>query len=98
MKTWASTAAATNSSQYGVKGKSILAEYIDFPQCVPVDYMHSILEGVFKQLMKLWFSPNFYQEPYSLRKNIGIIDKLISTWREDISGSRASSLQYNRKL
>ena len=45
MKTWALMAEQTNTPQYGVKGRSILGEHVDFPQCVPIDYMHSILEG-----------------------------------------------------
>ena len=68
----------TNTPLYGVKGRSILGEHVDFPQCVPIDYMHSILEGVFKQLMKFWFNSKFHSQPYSLRKHafkIGIQDK-----------------------
>ena len=41
----------------------------------PSNYMHSILEGVFKQLMKLWFGPSSHSKPYSLRKSARIIEK-----------------------
>ena len=78
MKDWAASAMATNSPQYGVKGKSILGEHIELPQCVPIDYMHAVLEGVFKQLMKLWFGPNHHQEPFSLRRQIPTINRLMS--------------------
>ncbi len=78
MKTWASMAEQTNTPQYGVKGRSVLGEHIDFPQCVPIDYMHSILEGVFKQLMKYWFNSNFHSQPYSLRKHLSKINKMSS--------------------
>ncbi len=70
MNELAANAVTANSPQYGVKGKSVLAEHIKFPQCIPVDYMHLVLESVFKQLMKLWFSPSFCQESYSMRKDM----------------------------
>lgn len=68
MSTWALVAEQTNVPQYGVKGRLVLGEHIDFPQCVPIDYMYSILEGVFK----------FHSKPYSLRKHISKIDKMVS--------------------
>ena len=77
MTKWAIEAEQTNVSQYGVKGVSVLSEYIEFPQCIPIDYLHSVLEGVFKQLMKLWFTPTYHSEPYSLRKHIKNINKLV---------------------
>ena len=76
MKAWALKANQLNTPQYGVKGTSVLGEYIDFPQCVPIDYMHSILEGVFKQLMKFWFNSAFHSEPYSLRKHLSKVNKI----------------------
>lgn len=72
MKDWAIKAEET---QYGVKGT--FGEYLDFPQCVPIDYMHSILEGVFKQLLKCWFNSSFHSEPYSLRKHLSEINKIV---------------------
>lgn len=66
MKIWATVAEETGISQYGVKGKSALANHVDYPQCIPVDYMHSVLEGVFKQLMKRWFDAKFHDQPLVL--------------------------------
>ena len=77
MKAWALTAKETNTPQYGVKGTYVLGEYLDFPQCVPIDYMHSILEGVFKQLMKFRFNSTFHSKSFSLRKYLSKIDKLV---------------------
>ncbi len=56
MKAWAMEAERCGKSQFGVKGKSLLYDYLEFPQCIPIDYMHSILEGVFKSLMQFWFN------------------------------------------
>ena len=77
MKKLALLAKETGKAQHGVKGESILAEYIEFPACIPIDYMHSILEGVFKQLMRHWFDSKFYNQPYSLRKFTRYINKMI---------------------
>ncbi len=78
MRDWALKANSTNAPQCGVKGTCVLGEYVEFPQCVPIDYMHSILEGVFKQLMKFWFNPNFHSQPYSLRKYMSKINEVLS--------------------
>ena len=78
MREWAAKAETSGKPQYGVKGRSILSEFIEFPSCIPIDYMHSVLEGVYKNLMKMWFDPRFHSEPYSLRRHIGSIEKLIS--------------------
>ena len=43
----------------------------------PSNYMHSILEVVFKQLMKLWFGPSSHSKPYSLHKSARIIEKIL---------------------
>ena len=60
MRRWALEAHRTGQAQFGVKGTSILANHLEYPQCIPVDYMHSILEGVFKQLKKYLFDPKFH--------------------------------------
>ena len=50
---WAEDAEQLGHSVMGVKGKSVFADDIQLPECVPIDYMHAVLEGVFKCLMKL---------------------------------------------
>lgn len=73
----ASQAEESGEPKFGVKGKSILSEQLELPACVPVDYMHSILEGVFKQLMKFWFDSKYHGKPFSLRKHCHSINKMI---------------------
>uniref|UniRef100_A0A1X7UEC1 Uncharacterized protein n=1 Tax=Amphimedon queenslandica TaxID=400682 RepID=A0A1X7UEC1_AMPQE len=78
MKEWAVKAEMLNVSVYGIKGTSVLSDVLEIPVCIPIDYMHSLFEGVFKQLMKLWFGSSYHSEPYSLRRHIKTIDKLVS--------------------
>ena len=78
MNTLALRADETGKAQCGVKGSCVLGQYIEIPECIPIDYMHSVLEGVFKQLMKRWFDQKFYSQPYSLRKHIPSINKLLA--------------------
>ncbi len=40
--------------------------------------MHSVLEGVYKNMMKFWFDQKFHAEKYSLRRHISTINKLLS--------------------
>ena len=39
---------------YGYKSHSILSLYIDIVRDIPIDYMHMILEGISKMLLKYW--------------------------------------------
>ena len=55
MRRWAIESERESIAKFGVKGQSLLSKYLVFPQCIVVDYMHCVLEGVMKQLMKLWF-------------------------------------------
>ena len=73
----AKKAERTGQAQYGIKGKAMLADIIELPQCIPPDYMHSILEGIFKQLMKYWFDSKFHSHPFSLRKFMNKINDLL---------------------
>ena len=66
MTQWAEEAEQNQVCTFGVKGYSLLSKFLSFPQSIPLDYMHSVLEGVYKQLMKFWFEPRFHSEPYSL--------------------------------
>ena len=77
MRQWAIESERESIAKFGIKGQSLLSEYLVFPQCIPVDYMHCVLEGVMKQLMKLWFGSSFHSEPYSLRKHLSVINKII---------------------
>ena len=38
----------------GIKGKSALTKVVDLVNGIPIDYMHCVLEGVTKRLLKVW--------------------------------------------
>uniref|UniRef100_A0A1X7TD72 Uncharacterized protein n=1 Tax=Amphimedon queenslandica TaxID=400682 RepID=A0A1X7TD72_AMPQE len=78
MKKWAEEAERKKEPIFGVKGQSLLSNYLAFPQCIPIDYMHCVLEGVVKQLMKLWFGSSYHAESYSLHKHMCTVDKILS--------------------
>ena len=52
-----------------VKVKSVLADDIQLPECVPIDYVHAVLEGVFKSLMKTWFDSSNHRMPFYLGRD-----------------------------
>ena len=56
---WATMAQKMEEPVYGVFGPSVLSDLIDLILCIPVDYMHAILEGLAKQFMKYWFGSEF---------------------------------------
>ena len=56
----------------GIKGLSWLAglESYGIIKGTGVDYMHCVLLGTVKTLMKLWFSSNHSKESFSIRSHI----------------------------
>lgn len=72
-------AETTGQTIYGIKGISILAEYTDLVNGIPIDYMHAVLEGITKALMTYWFEPPYSGKSFSLSCHLKEIDrKLIS--------------------
>lgn len=70
----ASEAERTNSSVQGVYGMSPLASTIDMVSSIPVDYMHCVLEGVTRGLIKFWFDSKNHAAPFYIGRNIKQID------------------------
>ena len=56
------------SNVKGVKGPSWLSflEHYDIVRGIAIDYMHGVLLGVQKLLLKLWFDSSFSGKPYSI--------------------------------
>eukprot|EP00731_Ephydatia_muelleri_P013443 Em0007g753a len=65
---WATMAQEMEEPVYGVFGPSVLSDLIDLILCIPVDYMHAILEGLAKQFMKYWFGSEFSTYVFNIRK------------------------------
>ncbi len=75
VKAWAKEAQEKNETTMGIKGFSILHGVLNIPFGVPIDYMHAVLEGVTKKLLKFWFATKYHNNPYYLRPYISRIDK-----------------------
>ena len=56
----ATIAEETNSPVRGIKYKSPFSSIFDLVASIPVDYMHAVLEGAVRRLMKSWFSSQFH--------------------------------------
>ena len=41
---------------------------------VPIDYMHAVLEGVTRWLMKAWFEPRYHGSPFYIGRQVAEID------------------------
>ena len=55
----------------GVKGITLLGEHIKFPEKILIDYMHLVLEGVCKVLLK-WFNSKIKVSEYYIGNNFKI--------------------------
>lgn len=83
-----STARKQNRSVLGFKGISPLPAMPDFnviDDGFAIDYMHAVLLGIVKRLLKLWFDPQSRKKSttsttikkYNIRKHIGKINERI---------------------
>lgn len=84
----------TKTTVRGVKGPCWLSQLksYDLLRSTGVDYMHSVLLGVMRHLMVLWFSTEFSRQPFSMSKGTKEIDKRF----QDISPP--SSTRYPRSV
>lgn len=62
-------------SVLGVYGISPLASNVDLVNCIPIDYMHNVLEGVTRWLLKVWTDSKNHAEAYYIGRNIRSIDE-----------------------
>ena len=53
-------------------------EHYDSVKGTAVDYMHFVLEGVTKSLLKLWFSSSLKTEPYNVSEKVQEVDESLS--------------------
>ncbi len=63
-----------NKIVQGIKGKSVLSDILDLVKCVPIDYMHCVLEGVTKWLINRWFTSTNHRSPFYIGRHIKNID------------------------
>lgn len=72
----------------GIISNSPLTSILDLVDSIPVDYMHAVLEGVTRLLLKAWFLSCNHGEPYYLGNKLGTIDKLLLKQRPPCELSR----------
>ncbi|XP_033472879.2 uncharacterized protein LOC117251031 [Epinephelus lanceolatus] len=84
----------TKTTVKGVKGPCWLSKLKSYNliKGTAIDYMHSVLLGVMRLLMVLWFSTEFSRQPFSMAKNAKEIDRRF----QDISPP--SSTRYPRSV
>lgn len=73
----AAEAERTGTPNYGIKGVSVLSPVVDLVKSVPVDYMHAVLEGVTRWLLRAWFESKNHSEPYYLGRHLRSIDEAL---------------------
>ncbi|VDI64263.1 Hypothetical predicted protein [Mytilus galloprovincialis] len=71
------TAIRDQKTTNGIKGPSFLMalKSYDFVKSNSIDYMHGVLLGITKLLIKLWISSGFSDQKFSVSKYVEIIDE-----------------------
>lgn len=72
--TAASEAERDNSCVQGIYSTSPFASTLDMVASFPVDYMHCVLEGVTRMLMRAWFDSKNHTAPYYIGCHVKEID------------------------
>ena len=73
---WAEQAELTGRPVYGIKGFSHLKEHLTI-DCIPLEYMHFILEGITKAFLDCWLNPKNKQFSFYIGDHEGDIDKYL---------------------
>ena len=75
---YALEAVAKGETIKGVKGPTILSDYIDIVMQVVIDYMHCVLLGVVKQPLDIWLDSSNHSEEYYINNyNARLINKYL---------------------
>ena len=61
----------------GIKGVSPLSTALNLVDSIPVDYMHAVLEGVTRRLLKYWFLSRYHSGASYLGSKLKKIDKIL---------------------
>ena len=56
----------------GIKGISSVHGSLNFLSGMPNDYMHCVLEGVVKSLLKAWTNSRYFSEAFSIRRHLSV--------------------------
>jgi hypothetical protein len=73
-------------------------EHFDIVDGIAVDYMHGILLGVSKQLLKLWLDSQYSQEEWYCGRRISLIDERLLRIKPPRNITRVPrSLEHHRK-
>ena len=70
--------ANSRSPLFGIKGPSVLSPYLNIVKDTAIDYMHAVLEGVTKDLLKkFWLNGKFRHHRFYFSTVVGKIDEML---------------------
>jgi hypothetical protein len=88
----------TYSQVLGIKGFSIISKYLDYfdvVKDVDLDCMHGFALNIVKHLLKLWFSEEHKEKPFSLHSNLEIANFVTINFKFPHINTRTTRLLEN---
>ena len=85
----AEKAVISNTAVFGIVGHSPLSSNLDLPVSIPVDYMHAVLEGVVRTMMRFWFDSRYHGLPCYIGRSVSQIDSMLVKQRPPTEFTRA---------
>ena len=76
---------ASSDTIFGVKRPSWWTNCCPDINGTAIDYMHSVLLGLERRLLQLWFDPKYSNEPFSISNLVDVADKRLSAIKPLIS-------------
>ena len=77
---------ASSQPVFGVKGPSWWVNCCpDIINGTAIDYMHSVLLGLIRRLLQLWFDPKFSSQSFSVSHLVSVANRRLSSIRPPYS-------------
>lgn len=67
----------------GIHGSTILSEFLYLPNSIPIDYMHLLCLGLFKNILKNFFCSSNHKELFYIGIYIYLLNRIFQLYKKN---------------